>query len=188
MSLKEGPNVRTIAIVVIIFITLAFLFRLFAVGLLVARLAFVAIFIYFIWRYLDSQRGYQDRYTSQGRGAANMKYMLRLAILFVVFIFTFSFTASLLDDVALAFFINAVAYFVIVQFADEYFSRDMVQYVAKKRKDHQDFVDSISDPANIASKCMSCQKPMNHADEQFCPHCGFEQREIKKDSSYAGSR
>ena len=184
-SQDSGPNTRSYLTLLLIIITITVAIRIFGlIGAGLARLGFVLLAVWFIYRYLKSQRGYRDRYQEQGKQAANLHYFVRWGLLLIIFIFSFSFTLTLLGDPALAFLINAVVYAVVVQVADDYASRDMREYVANKRRRDREFVDSISDPANIASKCMSCQRKIDR-DEKFCPHCGFEQKEIRKDIGYA---
>jgi hypothetical protein len=189
MSLEDrGMNLRSILTFIIIVFTTSALLAMVGAGslsLLVSVLGFAGLSTLFIFRYFKSMRGYQDRYTKSGKRVVNQAQMIRLILLALLFFSTFSFLSQLIGDTPIAFAITALSFGLIVQFIDQRSSRDMIEYVALKEKNHQDFVDSISDPKDISGKCMSCNKKMDAA-EKFCPHCGFEQREINKESGYLG--
>ncbi len=93
---------------------------------------------------------------------------------------TFSILSNRIGNTAIAFLITALIYTVIIKLVDNYSGKLMQEYVDHKKMRHNQFVDSIS---NVSGKCLSCQKKLA-VDEKFCPHCGFEQRDIKPDSSY----
>ena len=186
MAESDRPlNLRSIlTLLLIIFTIFTLLVYLGGSGfaLTFARLGFAGLSFYFIFRYLRSMRGYQDRYEKVGKQAANQAQILRLVVLAIIFYVSFSILNQEIGNVAIAFLITAIIYGSFVQWIDERAGRDMVEYVAYKKKSHQDFVDSISD---VSGKCLSCNKKIGE-DEGYCPFCGFEQRKIKKDTSYIG--
>jgi len=182
---ERRSQLRTVVVVVIIIIT-AFL----ALGNLISPLVRMLIYlmlitslpIWFVYKYLASRRGYQDRYNI-GQELGLQHSIIAVFIAAVIFAIIFgtlqAILHTLLDDGPIL-VISLIVVYVIITIVDYYESKDTIDYVNYKQQRHQQFVDSLGDAAN---RCMSCQRPIKENQKQ-CPHCGYISKSRSKDIDY----